>query len=1280
MMHKAQKNIIMKRNVFFLGYTWVLKSMVSYFILFLTFNVWAQTDLPNPPSDVQAIPAGSFIIPMDTEHQSTVPAGIAPFNLKAYGLINEFLQNGIPVKWAIASGKERDDIDFTATARKISPDASVASSINFRGGPFIVKDTSLPCGLSTTEIINAFGNDVAVYEATEDFTADIRYTLTHRPKIAVFNNGGNEHIHARILEAAGIQEYDVMDATDIGDLINCYTFVSEPHADPEQVSQEVIDGVKAFVLNGGNFLAQCHAIETYENRGFFHTTAGIEIINTDVSHTYPNADLAYSQIHGTTAENNGGSVDNWTLAEGSQWLPYTYPSIQHNETDTVIAMGAHLTDPGMPGGNVYYLGGHDYSRAPGPPSMNADLSTLEKVNALRLYLNAALVPSGNSNGAWANAGEPSLTVGCSDSVMLGCTLTGPPGSSFSWTPSTGLSCTDCPNPMARPEETTTYRVEVTNGCVATDTVQVIIGSSPTALFSNTTVCRGSATEFTDESTQSTFWMWDFGDPESGEENTSDLQNPSHTFSTDGEFDVRLITGTDSSCTDTIVKKVQVNQAPELKVNAPFICAGEEVTLTAEGAESYLWSNGESTASITITATETTSFTVTGTESNGCSSDTTTTVTVAPVINASVEGEGVSCFGENDGSAEAITANNNTYTYNWNSTPEQTTKNASGLSVGTYRLIVTDTIGCADTVFVDITGPDEMKLSTFGTDPDCFNEANGSATVNVEGGNPPYAYFWNTTPEQTLADANNLPAGTYWVTVTDSMGCTDSAEVLIDQPDRAEINTSTTDVKCYNGTDGSASVTVTGSATPYTFSWNTTPVQTNAEAINLVAGSYIVTITDANDCKDTATVLVSQPLPFSLETNIEDPTCVTLGKASVEVEGSTEPYTYSWNTTPTQNTTTATNLESGDYVFYVEDNNGCTDSAVVSLAEPINPVADFSFINECQGETMAFTDQSSVLSEDLSITSWSWDFGNTTSAGNISVKQNPIFSYDSAGIYNTMLIVTSTNGCRDSIVKQVEVYPIPQVYFGPAQEGCKPVCVSFKDSSTIASGSIEKWFWNFGDSNDPGNTSSSKNPLHCYKETGSYAVSLQVISEKGCSAIKTIDDMVNVYPAPEVDLGADKVLCPEDEENNSPPVFNAGPATKYIWQPTGETDRQIVAREPGTYSVKVTNEWGCESEASVNVDEVCPPRLFVPNAFSPDKDGINDVYKIQSVHVGKYQLLIFNRWGEIIFESKDKNYHWDGMYKGKPMPIGVYPWIIIYEGDEEPYLNEYKKEGSVTVVR
>lgn len=1250
-----------------------IKSMIACVALLCPFCIVAQT------ANLQFIPSGSLVIPMDTVYQSIVPAGQAHFNLKAYGLVNEFLQNGIPVKWAIKTQKELNDIDFTAVAERVAPSQVAAMTMDFSGGPFIVPDTILPCGLTTMQIIAAFGGNVTAYRLTQATTVDVRYTLTHHPKIAVFNNGGNQLIHTKILDAAGIGNYTIMDAADIDELINCFTFASEPHADSSEVSQDVINGVKAFVLNGGNFLAQCHAIDAYENRGFFQTTGGITRVNAAVNNQYPNSDLPYSQLQGMVQLNEGGSISNWTLKPGSTWQPYTYRSVVDIADDTVVAMGAHLTAPNQAGGNVYYLGGHDYSKG-GKPNTGPNLASLPKLNALRMYLNAVFVPSSNSNGAWANAGPPSLTIACDDSVVLGCSQTGPLGSSFLWTPAAGLSCTTCPNPVAHPSVSTTYTVQVTNGCIATDTVRVVVGPKPVALFSNATVCQGTSTSFNDESTTATFWHWDFGDSASGANNTSTLQHPTHTFSASGSFTVTLISGISANCSDTLTKTVVVIPIPIIKVNTPTICEGQSAVLTAQGASTYSWSTGASSSSIIVNPITTTSYVVTGTQT-GCSAKDTVTVTVVPKMVPTVSVIAVSCFGGSDGTASVtVTGGQPNYSYSWNTSPTQTNASITGLTKGTYTLTITDAMACSTTVSAVINEPPLIVLKTSSINVKCYNGHDGSVTVTASGGIPSYAYSWNTVPIQSTPQAVGLGAGTYKVTVVDAKACSTSIEATVAEPPQATYTTVVSDVKCFNGNDGTASINIVGGM--YTYIWNTNPVQTTATATALMKGTYIVVATDTSGCVLKDTLVVKEPTVIKLSTTVSHPTCVDGGKASVLASGGTAPYTYHWSSAPIQATSLAVNLPAGSYKATVTDANNCKRDTVLVLLPAATPVADFDFNSVCLGDQSTnFKDRSQVLTGPVSATivGRSWDFGDPSSSNNSSLEINPSHLFGEAKVYQTTLVITTSQGCKDTIVKPVEVFPIPEVGLGPGAEACSSACVNFKDASKVASGFIKAWLWNFGDATSANNMSTVQHPSHCYGKPGDYDVKLQVVTNHGCTAVGVAKSLVKVHPAPVINLDAYKRMCPETE-NSIRMHVDAGKGSSYLWHPSGDTTQYLMVTAPGTYGVTVTNHWGCSADATTVIRPVCPPRLFISNSFSPNGDGINDLYNVYTAHVGKFQMLVFNRWGEIIFESNDKNRFWDGIYRNEPMPIGVYEWVITYEGDSEEYLGPYKQVGAVTVVR
>ena len=341
---------------------------------------------------LELIPAGSLVIPMD----NTLQAIGTPFNLKAYGAVERLLWAGIPVKWAIQPGKAKDGVDFTATAQRLYPSAVAASSLNFSGGPFIVhRDLAVAAKAAISAY--ATSNNVAVYETTADVTVSVRHTLTHKPKVAVFDDGASATIHTDYLLAAGFvsgTHYDIIPAATLI-TINasaCFTIGTEPHfgatgtaADPQA------NAVRQFVQSGGNFLAECEGIATYENNaayGHYQTTGGVLTGNARTGIQYPNPDLPYSQFIGAMAD-VGGSVRDFQPADTSA---YRATVEMHAQSPTGTLGGAagvlpakgtvaRLAGPAV-GGFVFYLGGHQYTTG-----------DLGNINGIRMYLNAVLTPS-----------------------------------------------------------------------------------------------------------------------------------------------------------------------------------------------------------------------------------------------------------------------------------------------------------------------------------------------------------------------------------------------------------------------------------------------------------------------------------------------------------------------------------------------------------------------------------------------------------------------------------------------------------------------------------------------------------------------------------------------------------------------------------------------------------------------------------------------------------------------------------------------------------------------
>jgi predicted SpoU family rRNA methylase len=307
---------------------------------------------------------------------------------------------------------------------------------------------------------------------------------------------------------------------------------------------------------------------------------------------------------------------------------------------------------------------------------------------------------------------------------------------------------------------------------------------------------------------------------------------------------------------------------------------------------------------------------------------------------------VSCYDGNNGSATVTPIGGTSpYTYSWNSIPVQTTQTATGLKAGTYTVTVTDSKGSQTTSNATITQPQvisNVSASTV-TNVGCFGGNNGSVTVTTPtGGTPPYTYSWSTTPVQSTKTALNLIAGTYTVTVTDSKGCIATSSATVTQPAQPLSNVAaqtTQNVKCKGSSTGIITVSnPTGGTPPYSYKWNTTPIQNTKTAVDVPFGSYTVTVTDSNGCIATSTTNVTEPAPI---TNVEavvvrNVQCFGESNGSAKVtnpNGGTPPYSYSWNTNPIQTTQVASFLKAGEYVVTVTDMNGCLATSNVKITQP-----------------------------------------------------------------------------------------------------------------------------------------------------------------------------------------------------------------------------------------------------------------------------------------------------------------------------------------------------------
>ncbi|MEO8148588.1 MAG: T9SS type A sorting domain-containing protein, partial [Bacteroidia bacterium] len=293
------------------------------------------------------------------------------------------------------------------------------------------------------------------------------------------------------------------------------------------------------------------------------------------------------------------------------------------------------------------------------------------------------------------------------------------------------------------------------------------------------------------------------------------------------------------------------------------CGGSNGTATASASGgvapySYSWNTVPVKTGATATGLTAGVYTVTVSDANGCTKTAVVTLTTSGGLTITGIVTDAKCNGSSTGSID-ITPSGGTapYTYLW-STGATTQDRKNVLAAGTYTVTVTDKKGCAGQYSAIINEPTAITATSSSTNVSCYGGSNGSASVTPTGGTPGYTYSWNTTPAKTGSGVTGLKAGTFIAIITDSKSCMKAVSVTITQPSSIVISISKTNVTAFGGSNGTATANVSGGVSPYGYSWNTVPVKSTQTATGLSAGTYTVTVTDANGCTKTKSVTITQP--------------------------------------------------------------------------------------------------------------------------------------------------------------------------------------------------------------------------------------------------------------------------------------------------------------------------------------------------------------------------------------------------------------------------------------
>lgn len=544
-----------------------------------------------------------------------------------------------------------------------------------------------------------------------------------------------------------------------------------------------------------------------------------------------------------------------------------------------------------------------------------------------------------------------------------------------------------------------------------------------------------------------------------------------------------------------------------------------------------------------------------------------------------------------------------------------------------------------------------------TQPTCLNN-DGSITMNVTGNIGPVSYLW-TPGGQTSSFINGLSAGTYTVTITDTVNCETVHTFDLDFYNPVLVSHSLTDAVCFGYCDGIAEVFPNGGAPPYTINWLPTGNTASFDSA-LCAGTYFVTVQDADYCTRIDTIVIGSPSDIILTPVSKDVSCFGGhdGWATTVASGGAGVYFFNWQPSG-QNSDTAKNLVAGTYTVTATDIRGCLADTSVTIVSPpqivitpdITPVTCFGYSDGAIA---------TVVMQGVAPYEYFW----------IDINQAiPDISGMAAGSYS--LLVTDDSGCQ-----QLDTFYIPQP---DSLSGLliikSPSCPDASDGSIAASvtgGTTPyTYIWN----NDPSLSFPALDQL-----SASY-FAVQVTDANGCMLF--LSDNVMSLPDLQIHAGLDVSIELGESAILNAQVDRFGDFA-FAWKPPynlSDSNAWTTMAFPyhtTTYTVDVTDlVSGCKGSDSVTVIVLPASYVLVPSAFSPNNDGLNDVlFPVTGGLVTVESFKIFNRWGQVVFASATEG--WDGNFKGQPEETATYVYDVRYrvQGKEDAY----SVSGSVVLIR
>ena len=762
--------------------------------------------------------------------------------------------------------------------------------------------------------------------------------------------------------------------------------------------------------------------------------------------------------------------------------------------------------------------------------------------------------------------------------------------------------------------------------------------------------------------------------------------------------------------DTVVVMIYNDLTLNITPPNPTICFGDNgVDLTANVTGgvpplSYSWSTGETTQVINVQSGGT--YYVDVTDANGCYflSDTVVVNEVAQDIVAAAGPDVLVCgipaptinfFGTVTGTNSGTWLDGQgTYvpdnqTLEMSYTPTQNEINNGFVEL---RLASTNTFGCpGDTDIVRIDLPTfNTEFDSIITDVSCATGNDGAVDLSVLSGYAIDQYNWSNGNQSQ--DVSNFTAGAYSVDLIDENGCTASLDFEIVEPAPLIIDNTTNsqypsgdNISCFGASDGYLTVTAAGGTSPYTFEWSN---GSTLDSIGgLIAGTYSVTITDANGCQVSTSLDLNEPDELTVASSVtsdyngQDISCFGASDAEVTgvVNGGSPNYTVNWtnsNGDAMGNNVVIDGIPPGTYTITVEDINGCIAMSQTPVTQPDPILANASVLSDYNGMGVSCDGEedgniSAQTSGGTPNYQYSWNTNPVSNSSNLS----------GIGVGEYIVTVTDANGCVDQDTLVLDAHPLPTLITSLPDEACEGNPVSFSASSDIG----ETCTWEF-ENGDLFNGFNHNNTF--FNDIGCFDVEVTTTSPEGCSTTEELPNLICINPIPYADFS---------QSNTDITTFS--PIVQFWNQSNGETSvewsfgdgngsqienpyHEYPTDSSGTYQVQLVaiSQYGCTDTITSLVVVKEELLIFVPNTFTPDNDDYNQIFYpvlTPGFDPFNYELLIFNRWGEIMFESHDASVGWDGTYGGNIVKDGTYLWKIRVK-DKYGVMRDFK--GHVNVLR